>query len=86
MHSFNFIALSVFIKTHLSQREREKIKRREKKVVVGDSDVKKKIGGEREMETESGDKDFPEMPDNRNCCFELPPPWGEGLIGGRQGW
>lgn len=33
MHSFNFIALSAFIKTHLSQREREKTKRRDKKVV-----------------------------------------------------
>lgn len=31
MHSFNFIALSAFIKTHLSQREREKMRRREKK-------------------------------------------------------
>lgn len=71
MHSFNFIALSAFIKTHLSQREREKKKRRARKVVVGDTDEDCRSGGGG-VQTERkrcGDKDFPERANKR--CFEV---------------
>lgn len=86
MHSFNFIALSAFIKTHFSQREREKTRRREKKVpgrgVWRGETHRWRVRGERtkggiyrdinrkEEISRQRRVSFPKMLDQRNCCFK----------------
>lgn len=78
MHSFNFIALSAFIKTHLSQREREKTRRGERKSSdeLGGGQMESESGkggerykqSERDVQTKRGD--FPEVLDKRICYCE----------------
>lgn len=86
MHSFNFIALSAFIKTHFSQREREKTRRREKKVpgrgVWRGETHRWRVRGEwtkggiyrdinrKEEISRQRRVSFPKMLDQRNCCFK----------------